>query len=368
MDVKIHESLTSLDYTVVAVYLVALLTLGFWVSFRRRHTQDLFLAGSTLGWPNIGLSIFGTNVSPSMMIASCGAAYTAGMAPANFEWLAWMFLLLLAMVFVPHYLHAKVSTMPEFMDRRFGTACRHFLAFYTLFSTISLWLGGTLFAGGLLLGQIMQWELLPSVLLLAVIATSFTVAGGLAAVVITDSFQSLLMIVASTALTIIALVKVGGIGELAQAVPEENWLLFRPADDPKFPWPAIVLGYPTIAVWFWCTDQTIVQRVLGGRDLRQGQLGSAFAGYLKILTPLIFFMPGILCKVLHPDLASENEAYMKMGYHLPSDRDEGPDRGSADRGFDQHRRFGIKLIQHGVYARHLLQAILNPAPTPAKES
>ena len=308
----IQNALTTLDHAVIIVYVVSLLTLGFWVSFRKQHTSDLFLAGRTLGWPNIGLSIFGTNVSPSMMIASCGLAYSAGMVGGNFEWLAWMFLLLLAMVFVPHYLHSKVSTMPEFMSRRFGKGCHDFLAWYTLFGTVLLWLGGTLYAGGTLMGQIMGWPLWLSVLFLAVVATSFTVAGGLAAVVYTDSFQSLLMIAASVWLTIVGVTQAGGITGMADSLPPDYWALFRPASDSKYPWHAIILGYPVIGIWFWCTDQTIVQRVLGGRDLRQGQLGAVFAGYLKILTPLIFFVPGIACKVLHPNLADQDTAYMTM--------------------------------------------------------
>ncbi len=311
----IHSALRTVDFVVIGIYIVALLSLGFWVSFRKKHSTDLFLAGRSLGWPNIGLSIFGTNISPSMMIASCGIAYASGMVAGNFEWLAWIFLLLLAMVFMPHYLNTKISTMPQFMSCRFNESCRNFLSWYTVFSTLVLWLGGNLYAGGLLLGQILDWPLWLSVLFLITIATSFTVTGGLAAVVITDSFQSILMIGASAAITIIAFFKIGGIGNLMDSVPADYWKLFRPAGDPTYPWPAIILGYPVLGIWFWCTDQTIVQRVLGGRDIRQGQLGTVFAGYLKILTPLIFFIPGIMCKVLHPNLTNPDEAYMIMVTH-----------------------------------------------------
>ena len=311
---EIHGSLTALDYTVISVYIISLLSLGFWVSYTKRDSEDLFLAGRSLGWGNIGLSIFGTNVSPSFMIASCGVAYTSGMVAANFEWMAWALLMLLAMVFVPQYLNAKISTMPEFMSRRFDEKCRNFLSYYTVFSTLVVWLGLTLFTGGLLLGQILGWPLWVSVLVLVIIATSFTVAGGLAAVVITDSFQSILMIVASIVLTLVGLAKVGGIGKMVDSVPPETWHLFRA--DGEYPWYAMLLGYPVSGLWFWCTDQTIVQRVLGGRNIKQGQLGCGFAAYLKILTPLIFLVPGILCKILHPELGAEvngsDKAYMTM--------------------------------------------------------
>lgn len=309
---SIHESLTRLDYIVIVVYVVSLLSLGFWVSFRKNKSDDLFLAGRTLGWGNIGLSIFGTNVNPTFMIASCGVAFSSGIVAANFEWQAWWFLMLLAMVFAPHYMNTRISTMPEFMSRRYDERCRNFLSWYALFSTMLIWLGTTLYAGGLLMGQILNWPLWLAVLVLIFIATSFTVAGGLAAVVITDSFQSVLMIVASTILVVVGLFKVGSIDRIMDTIPSNYWQLFRPSSDATYPWYAIILGYPVMGIWFWCTDQTIVQRALGGRNLKQGQLGCIFAGYLKVITPLLFFTPGILCKVLHPDLDDPNKAYMTM--------------------------------------------------------
>ena len=306
-------SLEVVDYVVIAVYVTVLVGIGMWVSWRRRGSEDLFLAGRSLGWPNVGLSIFGTNVSPSFMIASCGIAFSTGMVTANFEWLAWWFLMLLAMLFVPYYLRTRISTMPQFMKRRFGRATYEFLSWYALFTTIILWLGGTLFASGVLLGQIMGWPVWVSVVVLTVIATSFTVAGGLAAVVITDSFQAILMILGSAVLTVIGLSKVGGITALVEKVPAHYWQLFRPSNDQVYPWHAVVLGYPVMGIWFWCTDQTIVQRVLGARDVRQGQLGAVFAGFLKILTPFIFILPGIVCYALHPELENADKtAFMTM--------------------------------------------------------
>ncbi len=304
--------LAPLDLVVIGVYLISVIGLGLWVSLRRGGSDDLFLAGRSLRWPGIGLSILGTNINPAMLLSSCAVAYTSGMVAANFEWLAWFFLLLLAMVFVPHYLNTKISTMPEFLERRFDHSCRHFHSWYTLFTTVVLWLGGSLYAGGLLLSQIVGWPLWVCVTLLIVVATSFTVVGGLAAVVVTDAFQVVLMIFASTVLVVIAAIEIGGIDKIVDAVPSDYWRLFRSADDPQFPWPAVILGYPVLAIWFWCTDQTIVQRVLGARDIHHGQRGALFAAFLKIFTPFLFFIPGIFCFVLYPDLPDPDEAYMVM--------------------------------------------------------
>ena len=208
----VHSRLETIDFVVIGVYAVSVIGLGLWVSYRRRASDDLFLAGRSFGWPSVGLSIFATNVNPSFMIASCGVAYTSGMVAANFDWLAWFFLVLLAMLFVPHYLTTGVSTMPEFMHRRFGDATYRFLSWYTLFTTMILWLGGALYTGALLMSQIMGWPLWVAALVLTVIATSFTVAGGLAAVIVTDVFQALLMIGGSLALTVIAFLQIGSAG------------------------------------------------------------------------------------------------------------------------------------------------------------
>ena len=185
-----------LDVTGVFVgYILILLSIGAFVSYRHRKSEDLFLGGRSMGWSNVGLSIFGTNIGPTFLIATCGAGYTTGMVTANFEWMAWIFLFLLGMVFVPFYLNTKISTMPEFMNKRFGPGCYTFMSFYALLGTVVLWIGGTLFAGGALLSQLLGWELMTCIWVLAAIAASFTIAGGLVAVMVTDSFQSILMII-----------------------------------------------------------------------------------------------------------------------------------------------------------------------------
>jgi SSS family solute:Na+ symporter len=315
----IHSLLAPTDFVVIAFYLIILLTIGFWISFRRNHSQDIFLGGRSFGWANVGFSLFGTNVSPSMMISSASIAYASGMVASNMEWLAWPFLLLLAMIFVPHYLNTRISTMPEFLDRRFGNSCRVFLSWYTVLTTLTLWLGGTLYTGGVLLSQIMHWPLWFSVVSLMLVAASFTTTGGLAAVIWTDTFQSALMIVGSTVLTILAFSKIGSIGKLVHSVPADYWNLFRPMSDTTYPWHAVVLGYPVSGIWFWCTDQTIVQRTLGAKDIRQGQLGCVFMSFLKIFVPFIFFVPGVMCKILYPGLKNSDEAYMALiGNLLPT--------------------------------------------------
>ena len=309
---EIHDTLKTLDFVVIAVYIVALLSLGFWISFRRKHSRDLFLAGRSLGWTSIGLSVWGTNITPASMIAVSGAAYTSGMVTSNFALLSWPFLMLMGMIFVPHYLNTKISTMPEFMSRRYDNSCRIFLSWYNVLTTPIIWVAAILYTGGIIASQIFDCSFATGVVALAVIATSFTVAGGLAAVVITDSFQCILMVGASLALVIITFTKVGSFSRLVESVPSHYWDLFQSGENCRYPWYALILGYPVLAIWFYCTDQTIVQRVLGARNIRHAQLSTLFVAYMKVIDPIIFWIPGILCFVLHPNLANSDHAYVTM--------------------------------------------------------
>ena len=225
--------LSTIDVLVFISYIIALLVIGGVVSYRHRRSGDYFLGGRSMKWGNIGFSIFGTNIGPTFLIATCGAGYTTGMVTANFEWMAWVFLLLLGMVFVPFYLSTRISTMPEFLQKRFGNGCYSFMSFYSLFGTVVLWIGGTLYAGGALLGQLMGWDITFCIILLAAIAASFTIAGGLAAVMVTDSFQSVLMIAGAGALAIIALTHIESLEALrsvqvGSTPPELTWKLFIP--------------------------------------------------------------------------------------------------------------------------------------------
>lgn len=311
---NINQLLKPIDFIVVGAYLLILILIGYWVSFikKRKENENLFLAGHSLGWQSIGLTMWGTNVGPSMLIASASIGYTTGVVAGNFGWYAFPFILMLAVVFAPRYLGAKVLTLPEFMGKRFGQSTRNILAWYSLATILISWLSLTLFAGGILVGQILDLPLWASVIVLVIISAFFTIAGGLKAIAYTNVFQMSLLIVVSLLLTVVGLVKAGGIMTVYENTPSEFWNLFRPMDDPNYPWLAIILGYPVMGIWFWCTDQSMVQSVLGAKNLRQGQLGANFTGWLKILDVAIFIIPGIVCFVLFPGLQDPDEAYMTM--------------------------------------------------------
>jgi SSS family transporter len=306
--------LQPVDGIIIAAYFLILLAIGYWASFvrRKKANENLFLAERSLGWTSIGLNMWGTNVGPSMLIASASIGYTTGIVAGNFAWYAFVFILLLAVVFAPRYLGAKVSTLPEYMGLRFGESTRTILAWYTLITILISWLSLGLFAGGVLVRQLLGLPMWLSVISMVVLATFFTAAGGLRAIAYTNVFQMLLLIAVSAALVYIGITKIGGVSALFAKTPRTYWNLFLPATDKNYPWPAILLGYPIMGVWFWCTEQSMVQSVLGARNLEQGQLGANFIGWLKILDVPLFIIPGVLCFILYPHLKNPDEAYLTL--------------------------------------------------------
>ncbi|GAB3661408.1 sodium:solute symporter [Echinicola sediminis] len=305
-------TLSEIDISVVGLYLGALLLIGFWNNKKKENAEDLFLSGRDLTWPKIGFSLFSTNVSPMMLIGFAGLAYKQGMVGANFEWMAWIYMMVLAMVFVPHYQKNKISTMPGFLDLRYGKRAHAYLSYYSLVSIVFIWLGCTLYAGGLIIAQALGIPLYLSVIGIAIVAVSYTAIGGLSAVVRTDVFQSLLILLGSAVLTLLAFLKIGSFDNLYHGVPESFWNLLKPTDDPHYPWHAVVFGYGVVAIFFFCTDQTIVQKVLAAKNEEQGQKGVLFTAFLKILMPVIFILPGIMAYVLYPGLKDADEAYLRI--------------------------------------------------------
>lgn len=308
-----NVNLITIDYLVLLCYVIALFAFGFYLNRKSASANaDIFLGGRSLKWWQIGFSLFSANAGPSMLVGMASIGFSQGVVGSNFEWLAWIFLLLLAMFFLPHYLATRISTMPQFLMVRFGKRSYNFLVIYSLFSILVVWLGSALYAGGLIISQIFEWPLMRSVIIIALIASSFTTVGGLKAVVRTGIFQSIIIMVSSVIITYMAVKKIGGVAAFVNAVPDHYWRLFRPASDPEYSWPAVILGYPVVAVYYWCTDQTIVQKVLAAKNLKEGQYGSLFIAALKIIMPFIFIFPGIMCFVLYRDIAQPDNAYITL--------------------------------------------------------
>ncbi|NDW09702.1 sodium/solute symporter [Dysgonomonas sp. 520] len=309
--------LTNLDLGIIISYIAILIGVAWWASHsNKKKGEDLFLANKSLGWFAIGLTMWGTNVGPSMLIANASSGFENGIVAGNFSWYAFPFICLLAFVFAPRYLGAKVMTLPEYMGKRFGENTRKYIAWYTILTILISWLGLTLFSGGVFMEQILDLPLWACITILVTVSAAFTIAGGLKAIAYTNVYQMLLLIGVSVLLVILAIYKIGGIEKIISETPSSYWNLFQPLDNKDFPWLAILIGYPIMGVWFWCTDQSMVQSVLGAKSLRQGQLGANFCGWLKLIDIPLFILPGILCFILLPNISNSTDSYLQLVTHV----------------------------------------------------
>jgi SSS family solute:Na+ symporter len=290
----------SLDLAIIVVYLVGIVGLGCWVGLRRHKNQgsgkDYFLAGGTLTWPVIGLALFSTNISTIHLVSLAQEGYDNGLAYGNFEWMAPFTLIILSLFFAPFYIRSKVATLPDFLEQRYDRACRDWLAILSIFSAIFLHIGFSLFTGAKVLEGMFGMPLVTSIVVTAALTGLYTIIGGLTAVVVTESIQTIVLLIGAICITSIGYVWVGGWSGLSESVDPIKLSVLRPkGDSSNLPWYSVLLGYPVIGIWYWCADQTIVQRVLGAKDENHARVGPLFAGFIKILPVFIFVLPGLIC-------------------------------------------------------------------------
>lgn len=288
--------LTGIDYSIIALYFIIIFVIAKMVS-KKESSEDYFLAGRNLGWFAIGASLFASNIGSEHLIGLAGTGAKSGVPVAQFEILAGIILLILGWLFVPFYLKSGVTTMPEFLEIRYGRSARNYLSFISVVSYIITKISATIFAGAIVFEAIgLDFWLGAGV---TVISTGiYTVLGGLKAVIYTDAVQVVIMILGAILVTVIGLEHLGGLSELKAAVDPDFFNMWRPSSDNDFPWTGILFGAPILGVWYWCTDQFIVQRVLSAKDLSQARKGTIFAGYLKMLPLFIFVIPGIIAYAL----------------------------------------------------------------------
>lgn len=288
------------DLAVIAVYLLGIVGLGCWVGLRRHQGKgsgkDYFLAGRTLTWPVIGLAMFSTNISTIHLVSLAQEGYVNGLAYGSFEWLAPFLLIVLSLFFAPFYIRSRVATLPDFLEMRYNRACRDWLAVLSIISAIFIHIGFSLYTGAVVLRGMFGIPIYTSLVLTAVLTGLYTAIGGLMAVVVTESIQTAVLLAGAMAITGIAYWQVGGWSGLAQSVEPVKLTVLRSADDPaNLPWYSLLLGYPVTGIWYWCADQTIVQRVLGAKDENHARIGPLFTGFIKILPMFIFVLPGLIC-------------------------------------------------------------------------
>src|SRR6201982_3995345 len=299
--VTAHRALASIDLAIIGVYFLVVFGIGFYFSRKERTSEEYFLAGRDVGWFFLGASLFVSNISTEHFIGLSGTGASSGLAVGHFEWLACLILLILGWVFVPFYLRSNVFTMPQFLERRFNRQCAVYLAGISIIAYIFTKISVQLYAASVVLERVAGWSLWKTAVVLVIATGVYTIAGGLAAVIYTDTVQTLILIAGAMALTIIGLHRVGGLEHLRTMVPPSYFHMMKPVSDAQFPWTGIFFGAPILGIWYWCTDQVIVQRVLSARDEGHAKAGTIFAGFLKILPVFMLVLPGIIAFALYPD-------------------------------------------------------------------
>ena len=313
--------MAGLDWLVIAIYFLIMAKIVLWSSKKQNTSADYFLAGRNIGWFAIGGSLFASNIGSEHIVGLAGSGAISGMAMAHWEMHAWI-MLMLGWIFVPFYYKANVFTMPEFLEKRFNKYVRWILSVVSLVAYVFTKISVTVYAGALVFQTILPdininlfgytWGSFWIGAFVTVIVTGvYTILGGFRAVLYTDSIQALLLIIGSLSITLIGLDALGGWNELVIIASERSnelalWrpLIIEGSDLPwwknnDFPWLGIMIASPIIGIWYWCTDQYIVQRTLAAKNLTMARRGAIWGSFLKVWPVLIFLLPGIIGWALH---------------------------------------------------------------------
>jgi solute:Na+ symporter, SSS family len=310
--------LVTIDYLVLALYFTVIFAIGYYFARKERTTTDYFLASRDVAWWAIGASLFSSNIGSEHFIGLAGTGAASGMAVGHFEWLAAIIVLILGWVFVPFYLRSNIYTMPEFLERRYNSTCRLYLASISLVAYVFTKIAVAIFAGAIVLKAVLGWNMFWGSLALVIATGIYTVAGGLAAVIYTEVIQTVVLVAGALVLMFIGLQEVGGWEGLRAQVPPDFFHMMKPVSDREFPWTGIFFGAPILGIWYWCTDQVIVQRVLSAKDIGHAKAGTVVAGFLKILPVFMLIVPGMTARALYPAemAADSNSAFPTLVIRL----------------------------------------------------
>ncbi len=301
-----------IDLFIIVAYLLGILAVGVLSVRRQRMTGEVyFLAGRSLGWIMIGAALFASNISTIHLVGLAASGYNEGLVWGNFEWMAAFTLVVLSLFFAPFYFRNRIETLPEYLERRFNAAARSFLAFMAILGALFIHIGMSLYAGATVFEQFFGIDVVTSILVISVVTGLYTVLGGLKAVVVTETIQTVLLIGGSILVTALAIgaLPEHGIGSMAefqaQLRPRQLSMIWSD-NSVGLAWYSVLLGYPVLGIWYWCTDQTIVQRVLAARSEHDAQIGPLFAGFIKVLPVFILVLPGVIGYVLYGSEIGDN--------------------------------------------------------------
>ena len=324
-----HASLHFIDLAVFIIYMVATVVLGFWVARKGKNTaQGYFLGNKTIPWFVIGASMVAADISSEQFISNVSVAYKYGIVPAAADWNAWIIYSLLILIFLPYYIRTGIYTMPEFLERRYNSACRYIFAVASVIGFIAAINAGALYSGGIMLDSFFGDDLarvMPKtalfgapispviwyIIFFAVTTGVYTIYGGLKSAAWTDFMQIIVLLVAGFLVPVLALRHVGSLADFIHDNPE-RFQMFKPPTHPVFPVTGVFTGFLSVGIWYSCTSQHIVQRVLSAKDEWNARVGVVCAGFLHIIMPFFFIVPGIIAFKLFPNLENPDQAYLVL--------------------------------------------------------
>ena len=308
--------ITWIDYTIVALYLVIVLAVGLWFARGNENAEDYFLAGRNFIWPLVGFSLLATNHSGASYIGLSSAGYAQGIAVFNYEMVGALFLIFCLFFFLPfYYRRAQVFTTPEFLENRFDRRSRMAFSAYVVLSSVFIGIAVALYAGAIairvLFPEIPLWAAIAG---LALVAGFYTVLGGLAAVIVTDSIQTVMFLIGGVAIAAVVYPQISSLDQARAAAPPEAFSLIRPLSDDSLPWLGLITGVLVINLYFACVDQTLLQRAFSARSLDHGRWGILFGAGMKLTLLFLLIIPATFGNVLYPDLENPDMIFPVIAF------------------------------------------------------
>ena len=308
------------DIIVLMVYVLGTrVVLGWYMARKVRvgGAESYFLADRNLTWPVIGLSFYVSNMSGSTFVGLAGSGYHEGIAVFHYEWLPALILVFFAFAILPAFFKARIYTAPEFLQKRFDSRSQLAFSGFLLFANIFIDAAAALYAGGMILKVLVPaMEIWQSAVLICLIAGVYIIFGGLGAVVLNDTIQAFMIIAGGSIIAVLTWLKVPSWDAVVSSVPDRAFHLMRPASDPVMPWPGIITGVFIVGIYFWCTNQFMIQRALGARSLDHGRKGALFAGFLKLPNLFILIIPGVMAVSLYPDIERADMIFPLLAFDL----------------------------------------------------
>ncbi|MFC1502014.1 sodium/solute symporter [bacterium] len=321
-------AIPTVDLIIIIGYLIGIMFIGILVGYKKKASSvEFFLAGKSLRWPVIGAALFTANISTIHLVGLAADGYRIGLVVGNFEWMAAFTLIILGLVFAPFYFRSKLQTLPEYLEKRYSPTARTIMAFIAILGALLIHIGISLYAGAKVMEHFFGINMYISIIAIAIITATYTIIGGLKAVVVTDTIQAVLLLAGAAVLTILAIFALPDVGihsfaELKAAVKPEQMNMIHGLKNSagglnEYSWLTVMFGYFVLGIWYWCTDQTIVQKVLGARSEKDGRDGAIFAGFLKILPVFLMVFPGVVAYLLFKEQITEpNDTLLVMMQNL----------------------------------------------------